>query len=344
MTPALQLRLGALPAALAAPAAATEVVVDRDLDVPVDVAVLRFAGAAAATPGDAVSVALGVDGAPEPVFVGTVARAGAEVTATRGQLGEVVAFGRLQALVALRVAAVYEQRTLGAVARDLFTRAGVVPGEVDEGPLLPRVAVDARRSAAAHLRDLARRFGREVWADREGRGRVGVPGGAGAAGLAAAATAATASVAGGGVRYGADLLRAAGRRQPPLFDGVEVAGESPASTRGDGTQAWLTTDESAARASAGGSRSRLVLEPLARTRDLAQAVADGLADAATGRSAEVVVTVLGRPEVDLADRVTVAGAPDELLAVTGTVRALRHRLDALSGFTTTLRLALEAPS
>lgn len=87
-----------------------------------------------------------------------------------------------------------------------------------------------------------------------------------------------------------------------------------------------------------------MLEPLARTRDLAQAVADGLADAATGRSAEVVVTVLGRPEVDLADRVTVAGAPDELLAVTGTVRALRHRLDALSGFTTTLRLALEAPS
>lgn len=346
MRPTYELRVGSLSATDASPSAGPlAVAVDRDIDVPLDLARLRLTDRAKIDVGDPCTVSLGLDEAAEQVFDGTVVEVRPDITGAC-----IVAAGTLRALANLNVAATYTNTTLGAVARDLADQAGVTVGEVPEGTLLPWFVVDPRRDALGHLRALAARFGAEVFADRNGHLVVRSLPGAGSAGLGGGLSGGLAGALGGGsadVRLGADLLTACGAHRPPAWDAVTVGGESPASTRGADTAPWLVPDADAPSAQQGsGDRRLLVLEPLARTKDLARDVAAGTL-ALAGRHARMLeVLVPGRAAADLGDEVSVGTAgpsPDGLLQGTGHVRRLCHRLDARTGFTTRIGMALPAP-
>ncbi len=348
--PRYELRIGGLTATHAAPAGGPgAVVVERDVDVPLDLARIRLTDRSGLATGDRCTVSLGLGADPEQVFEGTVVDVRADVHGAT-----VVAGGAMTALLDLRVTATYSQATLGSIARDLAGRAGLSATDVAEGPLLTTFVLDGRRSAHAQLRELAARFGVEVFADRRGalvlRAVVGSGGGIGGGGLGGG----LGGLAGGPtgdspVRFGAEVLAAGARQRPPVWDAVAVGGESPASTRGAASAAWLTADDDASLGEAGsGDRRLLVLDPLVRTKDLARDRADGTLRFA-GRAAHVVeVTVPGRPVTDLGDDVTIGAAggadPDGLLTGSGRVRRLRHRLDVAGGFTTTIAVALPAPA
>jgi hypothetical protein len=343
MRPSYELRVGPLSATDGAPTAGPlAVVVDRDVDVPLDLARLRLADRSGIDVGDVCTVSLGLDDTPEQVFEGHVVEIRPDVTGTC-----VVAVGTLRALANLHVATTYEDTTLGAVARDLAGQAGVTVGEVVDGSQLPWFVVDPGRDALTHLRALAARFGADVYADRNGTLVVRSLPGAGSPGLGGG----LAGALGGGsgeVRLGAEVVAARGTHRAPSWDAVTVGGESPASTQGGDTVSWLVPDADAPSAQQGsGDRRLVVLEPLARTKDLARDVAAGTL-AFGGRLARVLeVLVLGRAAVELGDEVTVGTAagpsPDGLLQGTGHVRTLCHRLDARTGFTTRIGLALPAP-
>jgi hypothetical protein len=325
-------------------------VVTRDTEIAADalqVVLMDRAGLSLGdAPGEAVELQLGHDGENETVFVGHVVELQPRLSGV-----QVTALGRMQLLLNLRTAAWYEGQTAGGIARDLIDQAELEAGTVDEGPELPRFAVDRRLSAYAHLKQLANRLGFECYAKRDGKVCFhGLGAGAGldgAGGLLGAATGAVSGLLGGGgegYQFGQHLLAARARRRVPAWDGVIVGGESPMSGQGGSSAHWLTVNDADYLGSAGseGGLQLLVIDPVARTKDIADRFAAGWL--ATGQAAahEVTITVFGRPQVDLGDTVEIGGAPDDLINGSGYIRALRHRFDAEIGFVTELRVALSA--
>lgn len=347
LQPTFTLSAGSVRSTSTAPVAGPRaLLVERDLDVPADAAELHVSERSGIEVGDSVTIALGHDGGEELVFTGRVA-------VLRPALSGVVihCLGMMNDLLNLRLGASYENQTAGAIARDLIGRAGLAAATVDEGPLLPRYAVDYRLSAYAHLKELADRLGYELSTGRDGRVRfqalgpaAGLDAAGGILGAAAGALSAVAGLTTGeGYAFGQHLIGAAAHRAPAAWGEIVVGGESPMSGQGDATAHWLSINDADYRGSAGsGAPRRLVLDPAARTKDLADRFAAGHLAVATRRADNVWVTVLGRPGVELGDSITVSDVPDGVLNGAGYVRAIRHRLGEVLGFLSDLRVSREA--
>jgi phage protein D len=314
--------------------------IERDMDIAADALTFDLRERGGIGLDDAATLHLGHDGDEQGVFTGKV------VDLRLSLVGVTVrALGTMGELLNLRTASTYESQTIGAIIRDLAGQAGLTPGTVDDGPLLPRYAVDSRISAWAHARDLADRLGFELYTDRDGKVMFHAPGdgqsGGGLLGTATAAAAASLLGVGGGESYAfaKQLLAARADRLPAAWQAIDVGGESPASGQGEETAHWLTTDDSAYRGHAGsGDPRRLVLDPAARTKDLADQFAAGRLAIAARHAYATSVRLMGRASVDLGDAVSVTDVSDDLLNGSGYIRAIRHRFDALGGFVTDLRM------
>lgn len=325
----------------------------RDMAVAADAAQIVLADRAGVNLHDEVSVQLGHDGENEEVLRGTV------VALQPDLLGvQVTVLGPMQRLLELRTAAWYDNQSAGAIARDLIDQAGLEAGLVDEGPTLPRYAVDKRRSGYAHLRQLAERLGYELYAKRDGKicfhglgdgaGLDAAGGGLLGAAAGAAVGAAVGALLGGGsegYQYGQHLLGGRAQRQAPAWGRVVVGGESPMSGQGDGTAHWLTTDDGDYQGEAKGDSDApalLLIDPAARTKDIADRFAAGTLAAGQRGAHQVTIRVLGRPEVDLGDTIQIGGVPEELINASGYIRALHHYFDAEHGFVTDVRIVVGA--
>lgn len=321
-------------------------VVDRDMDVPADALRLHLRERAGIAVGDAVKLELGHDGDEETVFTGTVAALYPSIP------GAVIrAMGTVNDLLNLRVSATFANQSAGSIANDIISRAGLSPGTIDDGPVLPRYIVDRALSGYRHLKDLADRLGYELYVDRDGQvmfhalgPAAGLDALGGALGALAGGAAALAGLGGGeGYAFGRHLLRATAGRRDAAWGTVEVGGESPMSSQGDTTEHWLTTNDDDYRGTAGdGDPVLLVRDPAARTKDLADRFAAGRLAVAARTAREVSVTVLGRSRVDLGDTVVTQDVPDESVNGSGYVRAIRHRFGEGTGFLTDMRISLEA--
>ena len=115
------------------------------------------------------------------------------------------------------------------------------------------------------------------------------------------------------------------------------------SGQGDTTAHWLTANDAAYRGSAGdGSPSLLVIDPVARYKDLAERFAAGRLALAAREAHQIALTVLGRNRIDLGDDIALSDVPDALIDGTGYIRAIRHRFDDVSGFVTDIRISVTA--
>ena len=331
----------------------------RAMGVAADAAQIVLADRSGVNLHDEVSVQLGHDGENEDVLRGTV------VALRPDLLGvQVTVLGMMQRLLELRTAAWYDNQSAGAIARDLVGQAGLEAGTIDEGPTLPRYAVDKRRSGYAHLRQLAEKLGFELYAKRDGKicfhglgdgARLDAAGGgllgaaAGAVGSAAGAAGAAAGALLGsgseGYQYGQHLLQGRAQQLAPAWGRIVVGGESPMSGQGDGTAHWLTTDDSDYQGESTGdsdSPALLVIDGAARTKDIADRFAAGMLATGQRGAHAVTIRVLGRPQVDLGDTIQVGAAPEELINASGYIRALHHYLDAEHGFVTDVRIVVSA--
>jgi phage protein D len=324
--------------------------VARDMDVATDAAQIVVTTREGVNLQDEVSVHLGHDGENEEVLRGTVMALRPDFVGVR-----VTVLGLMQQLLNLRTAAWYDNQSAGAIARDLIDQAGLEAGTIDEGPLLPRYAVDKRCSGYAHLRQLAERLGYELYAKRDGKicfHGLGDGAGLDAGGLLGAAGSAAGSVAGDvagallgggseGYQYGQHLLQGQAQRQAPVWGRIVVGGESPMSGQGDSTAHWLTVDDSDYQGEAGSEEpTLLVIDPSARTKDIADRFAAGRLATAQRGAHQVTIRVLGRPQVDLGDTIQIGVAPDELINASGYIRGLQHHFDGDQGFVTDMRIAV----
>jgi hypothetical protein len=114
------------------------------------------------------------------------------------------------------------------------------------------------------------------------------------------------------------------------------------SAQGDSTAHWLSVNDTDFRGQAGsGDRPLLLLDAVARTKDLADRFAAGRLAVVQRVAHQVQIRVLGRAAVDLGHSLSVRDVPDALLNGAGYVRALCHTFDADNGFVTDLRISVE---
>ena len=320
----------------------SRIVVERAMGSAADALEVIVMDRSGVVPGDAATVALGHDDSRAKVFTGAVAEVQPTLVGVR-----IRALGTTNALLNLRVAALYENQAAGSIVRDLLGQAGLDAGTIDDGPVLPLYAVDRRLSAHRHVRDLADRLGYELYTDRDGKVMFHALGAAASldAGALGAVAGAAASLLGGGgegYEFGKHLAAAGSRQRSAGPTKVEIGGESPMSSQGDTTAHWLSADDDDSRGDAGdGDDTLLLLDPAARTRDLADRFAAGRLASRSRRASEVTITVLGRPSLELGDNISVSGVSDSLVNQSGYVRALRHHLSEERGFLTDVIVSVQ---
>jgi phage protein D len=351
LKPTFSLSIGALSSTSTnAVGGPRRLVVDRDMSFAADYLELELTSRSGIALDDEFTVALGHEDERRTVFTGNVVEICPALVGVR-----IRALGKMNALLKLRTAATYEGQSVGSIVRDLIGQAGLDAGTIDDGPTLPRFTIDQSSSAYRYARDLADRLGYELYTDREGKVLFHALGAAaqldsasgplgGALGSAAAAALGLGG-SGEGYQYGKHLIDAAARQRTRAWGTIEVGGESPMSTAGETTAHWLTTNSNDYRGSSGdGQPLRLVLDPVARTKDLADRFAAGYRTTRARASSQLCATVLGRPSLELGDNISVSDVPETLVNGSGYVQALRHRFGESHGFLTDLRIVLEGGS
>lgn len=306
MRPRFTMSVGSLRSSTEDPVGVpSRIVVERDMDT-IDALRLWFGTPVAVSPGDRAEVSLGYEEL-DTVFTGTVTASRPTPTGT-----EVWALGTALALLRLRMPAAYQRRDTGAIVRDLAERAGMALGTVEPGAVLPVHYLDGAVSAYHHARALADRLGFELYTDRLGRLMCHEP----------RPTSATSYA------YGRDVLAVSARVRAAGPVPV-VGGEGHMSEGGERTAHWLAVEDLTGRT---GESTTLVLDPLARTQDLADRFAAGYAAVRQRGRRQTRLRVLGNARIDLGGRVRITGAP--VSAAAGYVRALRHGVDPRAGWVT----------
>lgn len=310
-----------------------KIMIERDMEATADALRLQMLVCDHQGLAENVSVLLGSQADKEVVFTGEV-----EVIRRRIEGVEINAFGKMNQLMNVRTEAIYENQPAGSIANDLISRAGLTAGTIDNGPTLPNFIVDNRCSAYAYLKDLANRLGYELYTNREGQVMFHAHGAA--AGLDSMVALPAFGAGGETYCYGKHLLNATARRINKPLKRISVGGESPMSGQGSTTMHWLTSNDTDYQGSAGdGTPARLIIDPSARTKDLADRFAAGLLTTSERKANEIRVRIPGRAQLDLGDTVSTADIADDLLNGTGYIRAIRHRFDAHGGFITELRIS-----
>ncbi|MGH9251956.1 MAG: hypothetical protein ACRD0W_20930 [Acidimicrobiales bacterium] len=303
---------------------AVELTVRLDMDTPVDGFTLLQGqvGGLAAVPGDDASIELGYadeTGGLVRVLTGVVVAVEPGLETKR-----ITGHSATDALLRTFTDQTFEDVTAGDIVRSLAGDAGVDQERVEDGTQFPAYVIDSRRNTARHIHDLAVVCGFDTYVTAEG-------------GLVFEAFAGNRTVH--VLKYGEHVLSAELFRTRPRAGTVEVWGDSPGSSRGDESWAWLTKDFEPRRGSAGSSAPTLLVEqPALRTAQAAATAASAIAEALEEGALHGSVQIQGRPEVALGDLVRLERFPSRagVDEIDGNyqVRGVRHRLTKAGGFRT----------
>jgi hypothetical protein len=270
---------------------------------------------------DEVDVELGFaddDGTLEPVMTATVVGTEPGLVHRR-----VVGHGAAHALARARLDRTFEDVTAGDVVRELADRAGVETANVEDGISFPAYVVDGRRSAYAHIGELAQVCGFDRYLDHENKLVFAFFGGGRITHV---------------LEHAKHILELTLDEHSPTAPRVDVFGESPGAQRGDDSWAWLTKDFSSFTGTAGSGDAavHLLERPALRTGAAAQRAADAALTEITRRARRGRVLVTGAPQIRLGDSIRISGAPEPGADAVYQVRAVTHRIDKQRGFTTAI--------
>lgn len=321
--PGFELTVGRTQLSSADSSAVASIVIDRAKHGGAGEAVVvlgtGFAGRVALD--DALSIELGFGDALERVFTGRVVSVGPRVDFGGSRL-VVRAHDDLARLMhAPRKPRLFENHSAGDIVKAHAVDAGLVLGQVAAGERIARTCLH-RESPYEHCRWLAARAGFDLYVSEDGKLQFGPF---------------ERRAADHVLHHGRDLIEAH-RRSHAAPAGFTVVPESPASSAGDETTAWLVKDSSAHAATAGDVGVRTLSDPLLRTREAAQAAARAYAGARWRRGTATAL-LPGRAGVHLGQAVELKGLPEGELDGLYELLGLRHRLDAARGFVSRFTLA-----
>jgi phage protein D len=324
LTPAYKLTLGSkLIDTTDEPQASTvvDLTVALDMDTPADEFRLVLGNVGRFRPAreDEAKIELGYadNGSLAQVMVGMVVRVEPNLTTIR-----VAGHSAAEELLRTFVEQTYENKTAGAIVRDLAEKAGVEVSTAEDGINFPAYVIDGRRSVDRHMRDLAELCGFDLYVNADGK------------------LAFEKFIGGKTVHvfeFAKHIIELEAEKSNPRAGRVEAFGESRAGQNGDESWAWLTKDFSGSKGRAGTGDPLLLLEkPALRTSDAARSAAQASMTAIQRRTLRGRLLSLGRPEVKLGDAIRLSGMADGTLNANFQVRSVTHRITKLGGFTTTV--------
>ncbi|MDQ2743072.1 MAG: hypothetical protein M3Z66_12365 [Chloroflexota bacterium] len=324
LTPAYKLTLGKKVIDTTDKPQASTVVnltVRLDLAAPADSTVLILGNVGSFKPaeGDDATVELGYadDGGLTQVMKGSVVSVEPSLPTTR-----VVIYSGVSSLLRASLEQTYESKTAGAMVSDLAGAAGVDVATAEDGITFPAYVVDGRRNLYQHMHDLAELCGFDLYLNPDG-----------AIVFKRFAGGETVHV----LEYAKQILHLDIVRAPSLAASVEVWGESPTGKEGDDAWAWLTSDFSGSKGTAGSGTPLFLLErPALRTKDAAQSAATAAFTAIGSRAVRGRLETTGLPAVLLGDAVRLSGLPDSSLNTSFQVRDITHHISKARGFTSTI--------
>jgi phage protein D len=295
-----------------------ELRVALDLDTPADSfkIVLGNVGSFRPKQDDETKIELGYsdDGGLKQVMTGAVMVVEPNLTTTR-----LIGYSGADALLRTFVNQTYESKTAGAIVRELAGKARLDVATAEAGITFPTYVVDGRRSAYLHMQDLAELCGLDLYINSDGK------------------LVFEKFINGKTVHlfdFKKHILALDVLRTPPRAASVEAWGESPAGSRGEESAAWVTTDFSGSKGSAGTGAVLLRERPALRTTEAARAAADAALTDIRRRTLRGEVVTVGRPEVKLGDAIRLREMPDDSLNTFFQVRSVTHRITKVGGFTT----------
>jgi len=260
--------------------------------------------------GDDVSIQLGYNDNLIDVFKGTVDDIEHEFSRVR-----VTGFNFASRLVNLRVNQVYENQSAGKIVSDLAGKANIKVEDVSDGINFSVYVVDDCKTVFEHIRDLAERCGFDVYLNVDNklifkkyeRKEPHV------------------------LEYGKNIVEIEVYDYKPIYTGVTVHGESPASYKGADTSHWLTKKK--VEGVAGSDRVLPIFDPAIRDKDTAESVAKNRLEIMS-KSISGVVKVIGNAEIKLGDTIEIKGVPNGKVNGEFQVRAVEHILNKVDGFIT----------
>jgi phage protein D len=214
----------------------------------------------------------------------------------------------------------FENKTAGAIVRELADRAGVDIASVADGTTFPAYVVDGRRGAFEHMLDLAELSGLDVYVDSDGK-----------IVLERFVGGHTVHV----LKHAEHIVELDVRRVPARATAVEAWGEGPGGGHGENAWAWLTKNFEPLRGRAGSGTPVLLLErPALRSGEAARHAAEGALASLRRRAVQGRVLTIGRPQVKLGDAIQLREVPESDANGNFQVRSVTHRLRKDAGFTT----------
>jgi phage protein D len=267
--------------------------------------------------GDKATVALGyADGnGPTQVIAGTVVSIAPNLNTSR-----VVAYTSGETLLRSYFDQTYESKTAGAIVQDLAKRAKVTVANADDGIDFPAYVIDGRRCFSRHISDLAALCGFDSYFSSDGElvfEKFSTP--------KAAHT----------FEHTQDILELQVMGAPRSEGTVQAWGESPTSSKGPDSAAWLTKNFGPNKGTAGSGKPVFLLErPELRTGDAAKAAAAAAETRVQRDRLRGRLLSVGRPEVKLGDSIQLRSMPDATLNKSFQVRSVTHRITKDRGFTT----------
>lgn len=292
-----------------------------DMDTPADSFTLVLGQVDGVKPvrDDEAKIELGYsdNGGLTQVMAGTVITVEPGLTTNR-----VMGHSAAQALLRTFVDKTYESKTAGRIVKDLAGQVGVDVATAEDGINFPAYVVDGRRSVYDHLRDLADLSGFDLYVNADGE-----------LVFEKFTSGKTVHV----FEYAQHIVALEVLQTPPRAGLVEAWGESPGSSQGEESWAWLTKDFGGFKGAAGSGEAKLLLErPALRTGAAAGTAAAAALTEIQRRTVRGWLLTVGRPEVKLGDAIRLRGVPEEALNETFQVRGVTHRITKREGFTTTI--------
>lgn len=273
------------------------------------------------SPGDAVTVDLGVGEGLSRVFTGKV-----DATDLTTEGLKVYAFSAYSKLMSAGYNMYFEKTSAGDIVSALCREAGLEVSTIMPGLLLDYYAVGSNNSAGAHVMELSRLCGCEAFVNENDQ-LVFSP---------------LASIAKHPVQFGANLIdfQLNDTRKTP--GNIFVFGESPSSFgQGPGAATWLTKRDVQGTPTELPDRAApaiQVFEPAIRSVGQANQVANNLRSALkSGKTARI--TVLGKPELKVGDIVLLSRIPDAGMDGAFRIKRVAHLLNSKRGFVSKIFIA-----
>ena len=252
----------------------------------------------------------------ETVFTGKVNRISVRLTEIT-----IEALSSISALNRSSINAWYEKKSTGDIVKELAGLYDIKTGTIEDGITWPFIAIDRGKTVYQHMKILAGYSGLDLYTDKDDKLNMKKYSGENSHEIS----------------YGKDILETEKSIVTPVYDGVEVYGESPAG-QGQSEEAcyWLKKEEFKGTSGKNSGNILRIREPLARNQDIVDKIAENLFNSKSAIAVQII-NILEGLKSGICDEVKIRECPDDSLNSKLKIVSVTHTLNHETGLITEVK-------